>query len=435
MRIPCYILAIALSTAAPAGTEPQSLAQLEQALRASSWFSTDAAEQVTFDAPPSAATSSRLLAGASVFSSSAFSSVDEVIDVGRRRSYQQFSLAGGVRIPLLGSRLRYHDELADQELAQLADAAELELQQRELLMRLRRAYLELWSARVRRELAADYQNTATAMRSILQQRTAAALLLESDRLEFMSGFARAALERSRAEADEQNAATELAILTESQVGAITPPVIQLGCTLPSRGADNVDSIMDQHPELVILRTRAEHYAKLADATGVRAVQSDLRVGISSSYEPTSGDAGQAAFVSLSFDYAFGAARVERSTARLRVRRAESAYRLRRAQLSGELHRLLEFGRTLGSSMELARLSAEASAVRLHERTLRAARLAGDVLEQLQQARYANYRATLAEHQAAREELDWRVSIAAFLSADCDARDHGTYLTDTQQDVP
>ncbi|HPF26162.1 MAG TPA: hypothetical protein P5528_14580 [Steroidobacteraceae bacterium] len=421
---------------APAGTAPQSLAQFEQALRASSWFATGAAERVAFDVPLASPAAARgLLAGASVFSSSAFSSVDEVIDVGRRRSYQQFSLAGGVRIPLLGSRLRYNDELADQELAQLADAAELESQQRELVTRLRRAYIELWSARVRRELAARYQGTATAMGSILQQRTAAALLLESDRLEFMSGFARAALERSRAEADEQNAAAELAILTESQVGAITPPVIEFGCTLPSRSSDDVDSILDRHPELVLLRTRAEHYARLADATGVRAVQSDLRVGISSSYEPTSGDAGQAAFVSLSFDYAFGAAKVERSTARLRVRRAASAYRLRRAQLSGELTRLLEFGRTLDNSTELARLGAEASAVRLHERTLRAARLAGDVIEQLQQARYANYRATLAEHQATREAIDWQISVAAFLPADCDVREGGTYLTDAQADGP
>ena len=142
---------------------PNTLTGFEQALSASSWFK-EAPDSVT------GKPLHPLLAGASA-------SVDEVVDVGRRRSYQQMSVSGGVRFPLLGSRLRYSDGVIDRQISELTAAADQELKRRDLFARLRRAYVELWSARVRRQLAAEYQSTAPEMESLLLRRTAAAMLL------------------------------------------------------------------------------------------------------------------------------------------------------------------------------------------------------------------------------------------------------------------
>ncbi len=395
------LLALPLAAAADR-LSPNTLTGFEQALSASSWFK-EAPDSVT------GKPLHPLLAGASAFAASGVASVDEVVDVGRRRSYQQMSVSGGVRFPLLGSRLRYSDGVIDRQISELTAAADQELKRRDLFARLRRAYVELWSARVRRQLAAEYQSTAPEMESLLLRRTAAAMLLESDRLDFMASFARAASEYSRAAADELSAVAELEALIETPVATVAPPVVEFACSRPT---------LDQHPELQVLRARATEYASRATATALRAVRSDLRVGVSSSYEPASGDPGKSAFVTLSFDYAFGDAQAERRAARLQYSRADSEYRLRRAQLEIELMRLLQTRRALESGYTLARISAAASAARLRERGLRAARLAGDVIEQLQQARYANYRATLAEHLAAREQLEWQIALATFTPSDC-----------------
>ena len=411
-RLTLMLLVLAPQLTSAAGSDsPRTLPEFEQTLRASSWF-TDSRPDADRKAPNS------LLAGASAFATSGLASVDEVIDVGRRRSYQQMSVAGGIRIPLLGSRFRHFDGLVERELAELGYAAERELQQRELLTRLSRAYLELWSARVRRELALDYQRTAPMMTPVLQRRQAAAMLLESDRLEFMSNYARAASENSQAEADERSASAELEGLTGASVGSIARPRVELRCKEPMRIAQELDTLLDEQPELQVLRARSEYYENRSSGTALRAVQSDLRVGVSSSYEPQGGDPGKSAFVTLSFDYAFGAVQTERSAARLQLNRAADAYHLRRVQISSELRRLLETRRTLESSTVLAGLGLEASAARLRERELRAARLAGDVIEQLQQARYANYRAMLAEHLATRAQIEWQISLASYLPTDC-----------------
>lgn len=355
----------------------------------------------------------RALPGATLFAGTSFASVDEVVDVGRSRSYDQAALSAGIRIPLLGSRARVRDELAEAQLTDAASDAERELRRRELLMWVRQAYLDYWSASERRQLAAAYLRERPTLESVLRRRTAAGLLLESDRMEFMAAFENVATELARTEADTHTAATILASLTSAQPA-------QRVAALPAAPEACVSFDVDTHPEIRALTERVAFFAKRRYESAWRPLQSELRLGYSRSEEVASGAPGHSAFVSVTFDYAFGAAESLARTEQRRREDAEQRLALRRQQLMLEIERLRGSRVVLTQAKRLAAHAREAAEVKHRERSLRAAKLAGDVIEQRQQARYALYRAQVAEHAALREYWEWQVAATAFADSGCDA---------------
>ncbi len=353
----------------------------------------------------------RIAPGAALFAATSFASVDEVVDVGRSRSYDQAAISAGVRVPLLGSRYRQLVELDDAALAQASAEATLELQRRELLAQLRQAYLQYWSASERRALADEYLVDRPALESVLLRRTGAGLLLESDRREFMAGFENVATDRARAEAELRSAAKILAMLTGSQPAARLASYV---ATPQACASFDVDA----HPEVRVLTARATHLQQRAASPTWRPIQSELRVGYSRSAETATGAPGSSAFISMTFEYAFGTAATAARGDYLQRDSAAQALALRRQQLALEIERLRGSGAVLAQAVQLARQSREAAEAKLRERSLRAAKLAGDVIEQRQQARYAFYRARYAEHMAMRDQLDWHVAATAFEDSGC-----------------
>lgn len=353
----------------------------------------------------------RLAPGAALFAGTSFASVDEVVDVGRSRSYDQAAISAGVRIPLLGSRYRQLVELEDAALAQASAEATLELQRRELLAQLRRAYLQYWSASERRALADEYLADRPALEPVLLRRTGAGLLLESDRREFMAGFENVATDRARADAELRSAAKILTMLTGSQPAARLASYV---ATPQACASFDVDA----HPEIRVLTARVTHLQQRAASPSWRPIQSELRVGYSRTAETATGTPGSSAFISMSFEYAFGTAATAARGDYLQRDSAAQALALRRQQLALDIERLQGSGAVLAQAVQLARQSREAAEAKLRERSLRAAKLAGDVIEQRQQARYALYRARYAEHMAMRDQLDWHVDATAFEDSGC-----------------
>ncbi len=353
----------------------------------------------------------RVAPGATLFAGTSFASVDEVVDVGRSRSYDQAAISAGVRIPLLGSRYRYLNELDDAALTRASAEAELELQRRELLALVRQAYLQYWSASERGALASEYLGDRAELEPLLLRRTGAGLLFESDRREFMAGFENVVTDLARAEAESRSAAKILAMLTGSQPAARLAPYVatQNPCT-------SFD--VDAYPEVRVLAARVAHFQQRAGAPIWRPIQSELRVGYTRSEETATGAPGRSAFISMTFDYAFGTAATVARTDQLRRDTATQALALRRQQLALEIERLRGSSAVLVQAARLARQSREAAEAKLRERSLRAAKLAGDVIEQRQQARYAFYRARHAEHVATRDQLAWHVAATAFEESGC-----------------
>ena len=411
MRHRFLIIVLLASSAARGETVPvaDSIGAFEARLRESVTYR--GARPFTGVATTSRTGLARIAPGATLFAGTSFASVDEVVDVGRSRSYDQAAISAGVRIPLLGSRYRHVNDLDEAALTQASAEAGLELQRRELLALVRQAYIQYWSASERRALASEYLGDRPALESLLLRRTGAGLLLESDRREFMAGFEKVATELARADAESRSAEKMLAMLTGSQPASRLAPYVATPSACMSFD-------VDAHPEVRVLAGRAALFEQRAGSATWRPIESELRVGYTRSEETATGAPGRSAFISLTFDYAFGTATTAARTDQLRRDTATQALAVRRQQLALEIERLRGSSAVLGQAMRLARQSREAAEAKLRERSLRAAKLAGDVIEQLQQARYAYYRARYAEHVATRDQLDWHVAATAFEESGC-----------------
>jgi hypothetical protein len=411
MRYSTFICALLASATASADPLPvvDSLRAFESRLRDTPAFRS--ARPSTYAAMPHRSRLERALPGAALFASTAFASVDEVVDIGRSRSYDQAALSAGLRIPLLGSRARRIEELEEAALSEASAAADLELRRRDMVTLVRQAYVDYWSANERRRFADTYLADRAALQSILVRRTAAGLLLESDRLEFMASFANVATELARADVESRAAASILATLTTAQPAAQIAPfaTIQESC---------ISFDVDAHPEIRALAARAAYFEHPIASTPLQSIQSELRLGYTRTEEMATRAPGRSAFVSMTFDYAFNDADNRARAERMRREGAAQQLALRRQQLEFEIERLRTSRTLLAHSVHLGRHAREAAEAKYRERSLRAAKLAGDVIEQLQQARYALYRARLAEHAATREQWEWRIAASAFEDSSC-----------------
>jgi hypothetical protein len=387
----CGLVVSALLGAAAHAAGP-SLADLEGRLRTTPVFSGP-------DATPeeSMRRESALWRGVRVYGSTSLASVDEVVDIGRRRSYEQAAATVGLQWPLLGSRLRLDEEQQDRELASLALQFDAETRRRRALVELRRAYIALWAAQRRAELASGFVADEKQIADMLLQRTRAGLLLESDRLEFMSAFERARVELRGAESAQLTARDRVHLLLQEEIGtqAVQAPRLDGVCRASA-------ATLDTHPELQWLSAAASRAQSAPRSSARYPWRSDLRVGYARSHEPDTGQSGGSGVISWSFDYPLGEReqwRADRARTRLQAARAAADYAQRLGALQNEIRRIAAEEALANASLMVARRSVEASEAKVRERRLRAGRLAGDVAEQLQSARYARYRAAVAQVDA------------------------------------
>ncbi len=372
---------------------------------------------------PSAAAAkplARWLPGASAFAATTLASVDEVIDVGRRRAYDQASFSAGLRVPLLGSRAAQLESMRGRELERQALEATLLVSQQKARADLRRAYIALWSGETRRELAAQYLAANVKLDDVLRKRTHAGLLLESDRREFMTSISAVAVDLERAAAEAEAAREVITSLVDLRPVRVAEPRLHNDCTVASSSAARRTLIVNAHPEVITHRARLAALAARDSIAWLKPLQSDVRLGMTRSYEPTSGERGHSAFVGLSLEYAFQSAAAERDL--LRVQRAAATAELAqtRSRIEAEAGRLLALERSWALAARHARSVVSAAETRLRERSLRMAHLAGDRIEQQQQARYELHRARWAEHLARREWLEWQVALAEIDFSACDS---------------
>lgn len=358
--------------------------------------------------PEEGVDSSRLPAfarGATLYATTSYSNNDEVIDVGRSRQYEQAGASVGVRIPVLGSRLQLDAASAERELAREGEQLRWRQQQRERLARLRVAYVEHRGAQQLGALASGYLATEPRMREVFAQRVIAGLLLDSDRRELTNTFAQARLEAGRQRRREALALDELRTLLGADLasGVAGEPALARRCArvTPASAAD-----LGDETEIDYLHRLAELRRRAARRPAVFPLNSEVRVGYTRSLEPATGESGGSAVISWTFDYPLD--RRPGSGEVLRAARAAQELDARQALLRRERLGMLADEQSRLETLEFAREQLAARDAAVRERDLRAARLAGDVQEQLQIARYARYRAAVALAEA---ESDWLVALA------------------------
>jgi outer membrane protein TolC len=369
--------------------------------------------------------------GASFYSQTSFSDNDEVVDVGRSRSYRQFSSGVGVRVPVLGSRLKWQESLAEREQDLARVDTERELRRRTLLRDLRRAYATYWASQRHQSLSRSYLRDEAAIERALTMRTQAALLLDADRLEFMSGFSMARRDEALSEANRARALRTLRMLVNGEVpeGVAMHPAVAPSC---APAESSIAGWVAQHPEVRFLRQFEASAQATPRDSPLYTVNSEIRIGYHTSTEWPVEQQGGSAAITWSFDVPINfmnQRKLSRASAAATRSHAQLELELRSEQVEQELRELLAQRSVLEQSLHFATVRLAAADESVRERELRAVKLAGDVIEQLQQSRLARYDAAKAVVDAELALASWSAQWSMHAPQTC--RPRGLYVWSSQ----
>ena len=340
------------------------------------------------------------------------------------RSFQGVSAAVGLRYPLLGTRLREQLDVLAADAALGASNAGLREARDAALLRLRRRYVDYWAGQRTREACARFLASEPGVESLLAERRQAGLLLEADRLEFLTAFAQARRTFAEAEARGAASAGDIALLVGTPLGgeAAAPPDMPAPCLEIAALERAIDA---SHPALEALRARARDEADPRRFAGTLLVESGVSASYTESLELPPGSSGRAAVllvdvrIPLDFQRARRAQEAESSAA---ARKARLELAQRRSELHAVASEAVHTYRALERNLEFAagRVASAEEAVR--EAALRGLHLPGDVLEQEQKARFAHHRATVDAIDAERVLRQAQAALLALAPEGCPVRE-------------
>lgn len=348
----------------------------------------------------------------------------DIIDPEHSYAYSQAMGGAGLTLPLLGSRLQLQSGLDDRR-AQLASLeARRQLEQRDMVGRLRKAYAAYWQAQRLDILAASYLADEPQIQRALALRTRAGLTLDSDRLDALSSFDLARRDEAEGTMARAGALAAMRDLTGLQLdgGVAVRPLVPAECIAQDAGRTDW---ADADPELVALRKVIAVRATDPRDSPFYSVQSNVQLSFQSQDQLTTGRHGSSAALTWWFQVpvAYGSQRrllSEAASAQLASARLE--YQLRRQELAEQRSALIAKLGVLRQARDLAATRLAAAEAAVGERTLRAQTLDGDVLERLQQAQAARYAAATGLVEAEAGLVEWYGDWARFDTARCAAAD-------------
>jgi len=360
--------------------------------------------------------------GVSVYANAGAAANRDIINPTHSYAYRETAEGLGLSLPVLGSRLQLQSGLDDQRV-QLASLDEQRaLQRRDLLRRLRKAYADYWQGQRTRVLAEQFLASEAAVDRSLDLRTAAGLLLDSDRLDLESGFTLAHRDAALAADSQADALQTMRALTGDATldGGVAAPPLDADCA-PAAAADT--GWMDADPELRALQRIVALRSNDPRANALYGVQSSIQVGYQSRDQLSTGQHGSSGAVTWTFQVPIGyraQRRLYSEAAAAELARARLDYEVRRHELQNQRRELIERESALRRSLQLASARLAAADAAVDERRLRVKVLTGDAVEQLQRARLARYTAAKAVTEAETALAVWFADWSRFDDSPCAA---------------
>jgi hypothetical protein len=366
----------------------------------------------------------RIGLGVSAFGSVGYAHNHDIIDPLHSWTYNQGVAGGGLSIPVLGSRLQLEDSLSEQQVQLMQLDARRQLQRRELVARLRKAYGDYWQGQRLELLARNYLQDEPTLERAVGLRTRAGLLLDADRLELLSGFSLARRDEAAGGADREVALGLMRELTGQDLdgGIAVRPVLPTACV---RNLDARDDWADSDPELVGLRRVVALRETSPRDNALYPVQSNVQLAYQTREDMPTGQRGGSAVLSWSFQVPVEYGSQRRLLARAaaaQLSRARLEYEIRRQELQQLRRELIGRAAVLQRTAQFAAQRLAAADAAVGERSLRAVKLDGDVAEQLQRARIQHYGAAKALVDADRAMVYWYADWARFEMAPCNEPD-------------
>jgi len=362
----------------------------------------------------------RIGLGVSAFGSVGYAHNHDIIDPLHSWSYNQGVAGGGLSVPVLGSRLQLEDSLGEQQVQLLQLDARRELQRRELLTRLRKAYGDYWQGQRLELLARSYLQDEVTLERVVELRARAGLLLDADRLELLTGFSLARRDEAAGGADREVALGLMRELTGQDLdgGIAVRPLVPAACV---RNLDASDDWADSDPELVGLRKVVALRETSPRDSALYPVQSNVQLGYQTREDMPTGQRGGSAVLSWSFQVPVEYGSQRRLLARAaaaQLSRARLEYEIRRQELRQQRRELIVRAAVLPQTAQFAAARLAAANAAVEERSLRAVKLEGDVAEQLQKARIQHYGAAKALVDADKATVYWYADWARFEKNPC-----------------
>ena len=362
----------------------------------------------------------RIGLGVSAFGSVGYAHNHDIIDPLHSWTYNQGVAGGGLSVPVLGSRLQLEDSLSEQQVQLLQLDARRELQRRELLARLRKAYGDYWQGQRLELLARNYLQDEATLERVVALRTRAGLLLDADRLELLSGFSLARRDEAAGGADREVALGLMRDLTAQDLdgGIALRPLVAVACV---RHLDASDDWADSDPELAGLRKVVSLREASPRDSALYPVQSNVQLGYQTREDMPTGQHGGSTVLSWSFQVPVEYGSQRRLLARAaaaQLSRARLEYAIRRQELQQQRRELMVRAAVLEQTAQFAAKRLAAANAAVEERNLRAVKLEGDVAEQLQRARMQHYGAAKALVEADRAMVYWYADWARFETTPC-----------------
>jgi hypothetical protein len=362
----------------------------------------------------------RIGLGVSAFGSVGYAHNHDIIDPLHSWTYNQGVAGGGLSVPVLGSRLQLEDSLSEQQVQLLQLDARRELQRRELLARLRKAYGDYWQGQRLELLARNYLQDEATLERVVALRTRAGLLLDADRLELLSGFSLARRDQTAGGADREVALGLMRELTAQDLdgGIAVRPLVPAACV---RNLDASDDWADSDPELAGLRKVVSLRETSPRDSALYPVQSNVQLGYQTREDMPTGQRGGSTVLSWSFQVPVEYGSQRRLLARAaaaQLSRARLEYEIRRQELQQQRRELIVRAAVLEQTAQFAATRLAAADAAVEERNLRAVKLEGDVAEQLQRARMQHYGAAKALVEADRAMVYWYADWARFETTPC-----------------
>jgi hypothetical protein len=371
----------------------------------------------------------RIGLGVSAFGSVGYAHNHDIIDPLHSWTYNQAVAGGGLSVPVLGSRLQLEDSLSEQQVQLLQLDARRELQRRELLGRLRKAYGDYWYGQRLELLARNYLQDEPTLERVVALRTRARLLLDADRLELLSGFSLARRDEAAGGADREVALGLMRELTGQDLdgGIAVRPLVPAACV---RHLDASDDWADSDPELVGLRKVVALRETSPRDSALYPVQSNVQLGYQTRDDMPTGQRGGSTVLSWSFQVPVEYGSQRRLLARAaaaQLSRARLEYEVRRQELRQQRRELIVRAAVLQPTVQFATARLAAADAAVEERSLRAVKLEGDVAEQLQRARIQHYGAAKALVDADKATVYWYADWARFEMTPCQPGKAGPQL--------
>lgn len=344
--------------------------------------------------------------------------VDEQLTNDQRREYYPSQISAGLTYPLFDKRQEEKARLLDLQTGIRNEHLQVAIKQRDALESLRLSYILLWAAELKIELAQAFLGDREEKRRMLENRVGTGHLLRADYLEFLSVMD--LVDRERAVNLNAAARTRDIIYAVTGINLETPlshpPDLPASCEEINQAVAK----LAEDPEILLYQNYVEREMERRAISTATDIRGDFTVqGVVGSSETVVAESGYGGMVSLNLSMPlnpFAAGSAGKAAQQYRLRRFQRELQAKTEELKlGVKDRFRNrSAERANSRFSLTRL--EAATELLREKTLRADHLDGDVLEQLQKARYTYYRVAVDYLEAERRLLNNSVRILRFCPA-------------------